>query len=82
MEKQIEKVDILEIHQIIAEILEVEVAEVEQCEDLVEDLDADSIAILELLVALEKRFKIKIPEEKLLDFNEVSNIVMAVEDAL
>ncbi|KMK76753.1 acyl carrier protein [Alkalihalobacillus pseudalcaliphilus] len=72
-------VNVKKLNEIIADVLEVEVEEVEECEDLVEDLDADSMSLLELLVAIEKEFKVKIPEDKLVDFTSVSNIIEVLE---
>lgn len=54
-----------EIRNLIAEILEKDPNEVRPDARLVEDLGMDSLMALEILVAIEKKYKITIPEEKL-----------------
>ncbi len=60
---------------IIVEQLDVETSEVEPGKSFTEDLGADSLAIVELVLALEENFDIKIPDE------EVDNI-RTVGDAI
>lgn len=51
------------VTKIIAEQLEVPVEKVVPAASFTEDLKADSLAIVELVLALEESFKIEIPDE-------------------
>lgn len=48
---------------------------------LVQQVGADSMMALEILAALEKKYKIVIPEEKLKDMTTVGKIIQMVEVA-
>ncbi len=54
-----------DIRKLIADIIEMEPDEIGPDANLVEDLGMDSMMALEILAALEKKFKIKLPEEEL-----------------
>jgi len=54
-----------EIRGIIAEIIEKEPGEILPDVKFYEDLEVDSMMALEILAAIEKKYKIAIPEEKL-----------------
>lgn len=49
---------------------------------LVQDIGADSMMALEILAALEKKYKIVIPEEKLKDLTTLNKIVELAENLL
>ncbi len=63
------------VTEIIVEQLDVPKSDVEPGKSFTEDLGADSLAIVELVLALEENFDIKIPDE------EVDNI-RTVGDAI
>ena len=54
-----------EVKQLIADIVEMEPAQIDADANLVEDLGMDSMMALEILAALEKKYKIKLPEQEL-----------------
>ena len=54
-----------DVRKLIADILEMEPGEIPPDAHLVEDLGMDSMMALEILASIEKRFRIKIPEEDL-----------------
>lgn len=54
-----------DVRTIIAEIIEMDPDKIEGDAHLVEDLGMDSMMALEILATLEKKFKIKLPEEEL-----------------
>lgn len=56
----------LEIRKLIAEIIERDEEEISDEASFVEDLGVDSMMALEILAAIEKKYKIQIPEEKLM----------------
>ncbi len=68
--KQIEN----KIKSIIAEVLEVDVKRITSKARFAEDLGMDSMRALEILAAIEKTYRIEIPEEalpKIVSFDEV-----------
>ena len=54
-----------EIRKLIADIIEMEPDKIEPDAHLVEDLGMDSMMALEILASIEKKFRIRIPEEEL-----------------
>ena len=54
-----------EVKLLIADIIEMDPDKIDTEASLVEDLGMDSMMALEILAALEKNFRIKIPEEEL-----------------
>jgi len=47
-----------------------------------EDLGADSIAVMELIVEIEGEFGVEVPEESLLEIKTVGDIVSKIDDLL
>ena len=64
-----------EVRKLIADILEMEPAEIPLDAHLVEDLGMDSMMALEILASIEKRFRIKIPEEDLPKINTLNQTI-------
>ena len=54
-----------ELREIIARITEIDPATIKLESKFVEDLGMDSMMALEILAAMEKKYKIQVPEEKL-----------------
>ena len=65
-----------EVRNIIADIIEMESDKIPPDAHLVEDLGMDSMMALEVLAAIEKRFRIKIPEE---DLPKITTLNRAIE---
>ena len=63
------------IRDIIAQVLELEPHAIDLNASLVDDLGMDSMMALEILAAVEKRFKIKIAEENLQKMTTLRKIV-------
>jgi acyl carrier protein len=61
-----------EVRDLIADIIEIPANKIDPDANLVEDLGMDSMMALEILAALEKKYKIKIPEEDLPKITTVS----------
>jgi len=55
-----------EIKKIVAEITEIEQEKITPEAKFIEDLGMDSMMALEILASLEKKYKIRIPEESLM----------------
>lgn len=69
-----------EIRQIVAQIGEVEIDKVSDETHFSNDLGIDSLRALELMVALEDKFKIRVPEEQLGRFTTVSSLTELVAE--
>lgn len=63
-----------EVTSIVAEVTELEESEIweKKDADFFKDLEIDSLLALEILALIEKKFKIQIPEEKLVDITSLS----------
>lgn len=64
-----------EIKAIIARIIDVPVDELDCDAHFIDDLGVDSLLALEMLSALERRFKIEVPEEELVQFTSVNKVI-------
>lgn len=70
-----------EILEIVSTVLEKEPKEIPLDAHLIQDVGADSMMALEILAAMEKKYKIVIPEDKLKDMTTVNKIIALVEAA-
>ena len=64
------------IRAVIAEIIEIGPEEITLEANFVEELGMDSMMALEILAAIEKKYKVQIPEEKLM---KLTNLKGAIE---
>jgi len=64
-----------DVKELIADIIEVDPASLDPDANLVEDLGMDSMMALEILASLEKRFKIKLPEDELPKITTVNRAI-------
>lgn len=73
-----------EITTIVAEIIEMEEDELwgKREAHFVNELDVDSMLALEMLAVLEKRYKITIPEENILDLTSLQSTIDLVRAKL
>lgn len=74
--KQIERF----IRATIADILEVDGASINADAHLVEDLGMDSMMALEILAAIEKRYRTKVPEDALPKMTTLNEIVRVTRE--
>lgn len=65
-----------EVRNRVAEMTETDPEEVTDEADFMENLGVDSLMAIELMVALDKEYKIDIPEE---EFRQIRNVNQAVE---
>ncbi|MCX5682003.1 MAG: acyl carrier protein [Candidatus Omnitrophica bacterium] len=68
------------IKSIIAEQLGVKAEEVTQESSFVDDLGADSLDTVELIMALEEEFNIEIPDEDAEKMSKVSDVIKYIEE--
>ena len=71
-----------EVRESIAEQLNIPVEQITADSRLIEDLQADSLDIVELIMGLEERYDIEIPDEDLPKLQTVGSIVSYIEDKL
>lgn len=68
------------VKELIAEQLNKPVAEVTDEKEVVKDLGADSLDIVEMLMGLEETFNITVPEEEAVNIKTVGDIVKLIEE--
>jgi acyl carrier protein len=66
---------VVALREVAVEVLSVEPDAVTEDARFKEDLDADSLDLVELVMGLEERFDISVPEEDLEDVTTVGNAV-------
>ena len=72
-----DKVEITKkVHEIICERLEVSPDQLKPAASFAEDLKADSLAVVELVLQLEETFKIEIPDE---DTEQIKTVQDAID---
>lgn len=61
--------------EIIAEQLNIDASEIELTSNFKEDLEADSLDLFELVMALEEEYNVEIPSEDLAQLNTVEDVI-------
>ncbi|HOX53964.1 MAG: phosphopantetheine-binding protein [Candidatus Omnitrophica bacterium] len=69
-----------EIKKIVAEILETEPEKIASDAKFVEDLGMDSMMALEIMAAIEKKYRIAIPEDMLPKFTTLDQTVSLIKE--
>ena len=67
------------IKEIISELIEVEVANISDTALIIDDLGADSIAVMEIVMELEEEYGVEVPTEDVLNLKTVADIVAYIE---
>ncbi len=68
-----------EVAKVLAEQLNLNVSDVTTEKDIIKDLGADSLDVVEMLMTLEDRTGKTIPEEKVSDLKTVGDVVKMLE---
>ena len=73
-----------DITAIVAEVTELEESEIweKRDADFFKDLEKDSLLALEILALIEKKFKVQIPEEKLVDITSLNATIEMTRSTL
>lgn len=71
-----------EVRAIVAEVLEVSTETLAADALLVEDLGMDSVLAIDIATVLEKRFKVRIPEDRMREFKDVRAIAAILQGLL
>ena len=69
------------IRKIIAEELAVEESKITMETDILEDLEADSLDVIDLIMTLEDEFGMEIPEDQVEKFRTVGDLVRYAEES-
>jgi len=69
-----------EVKEVVAEQLGKSVDEIQENSKFVEDLGADSLDVVELVMALEEKFDIEIPDEEAQNIATVADAVKFIEE--
>lgn len=70
----------LEVKQLIATQLKKEVSNIRLSDDIVKDLGADSLDLVEIVMALEDHFKVTVPDDETSDLRIVELIVNKIKE--
>lgn len=68
------------LKDLIADQLDVDVDSITEDSNIQEDLGADSLDIVDLMMAIEEEFDVEIPDEKLEGIKTVGDIAKYIED--
>ena len=68
------------VKKIIAEQLCISVDDIKDDANIIEDLRADSLDIVELLMTFEDEFKVSIPDERLEELKSIPQIVAIIDE--
>ncbi len=69
-----------QVKEIIVEQLDVKPEDVSDSKTFTDDLGADSLAIVELVLALEERFEVKIPDDEVDKIKTVGDAISYVKN--
>ncbi|QIK57350.1 acyl carrier protein [Erysipelothrix sp. HDW6A] len=67
------------IKEIVAEILDIEAADIKEDALILDDLGADSIAVMEIVMELEGEYDFEVPTEDIVSLKTVNDIVAYIE---
>lgn len=70
------------VKNIIAEQLDLDADDITMQASIMEDLGADSLDVVEILIAFEDEFDVKLPEEEVEKLKTVGDIVKYIEDRM
>ena len=71
-----------ELRSLVAEIVEIKPEKITLEANLVEDLGMDSMMVLEILASMEKKYKLRIPEENLTKITDLNKMIELVNKLL
>lgn len=68
------------VKELISEQLDVEADDITEASNIQDDLGADSLDVVDLVMALEDEFDVEIPEDQVENIKTVGDIVKFIED--
>ena len=67
------------LKEILATQLDIDVSDINDSTDIAEDLGADSLDIVEMMMSVEEEFNIEIDDEEALNFKTVGDVANYIE---
>ncbi len=71
-----------QVKEIVAKVIEIELEQITPDADFINDLGVDSLKAIEITGAIEKTFKIIVPEEKIRDIRTLNQAVSLTKQLL
>lgn len=68
------------LQEIIAEQLEIDAGEIEYASKIIDDLGADSLDIVDIVMTIEDEFGLEVPNEAIENMSTVEDVVKYIED--
>lgn len=68
------------IRELLAEQLDIDEEKITMDSDILEDFEADSLDVVDMVMTLEDEFGVEIPDEDIENFHTVGDVVRFVED--
>ena len=68
------------VKELISEQLDVKADDITEASNILDDLGADSLDVVDLVMALEDEFDVEIPEDQVENIKTVGDIVKFIED--
>ncbi len=68
------------IRKILCDQLDLEEDNVTMESDIVEDLEADSLDVVDLMMTIEDEFSLEVPDEEIENFRTVGDVVRFIEE--
>ncbi|MGN0687280.1 MAG: acyl carrier protein [Oscillospiraceae bacterium] len=68
------------VKKLIAEQLDVEEASIQETSSITDDLGADSLDVVDLVMSIEDEFDVEIPEDQVENIKTVGDIVKYIEE--
>ncbi len=68
------------VKKLIAEQLDVEESSIQETSNIADDLGADSLDVVDLVMSIEDEFDVEIPEDQVENIKTVGDIVKYIED--
>ena len=68
------------IRELLAEQLDIDEDKITMDSDILEDFEADSLDVVDMVMTLEDEFGVEVPDEQIENFNTVGDVVRYVEE--
>ena len=68
------------IRELLAEQLDIDEDKITMDSDILEDFEADSLDIVDMVMTLEDEFGVEVPDEQIENFHTVGDVVRYVEE--
>ena len=69
-----------QIKEMLAEQLDLDESKITMDSDIVEDLEADSLDVVDLVMSMEDVFEVEVPDEVIENFKTVGDVVRYIEE--